>query len=102
MFKRVLGAALILGIASPAVAATCGKRGDMVTSLEKKYLEQLQVGGLQEVEGDKSVVELWTSEKTGTFTILMTRSNGISCVLAVGTDVFFAEQKVAEGEGTPS
>ena len=102
MFKRVLGAALILGLATPAAAATCGKRGDMVTSLEKKYLEQLQVGGLQEVEGDKSVVELWTSEETGTFTILMTRSNGISCVLAVGTDVFLAKPEPAAERGTPS
>ena len=60
---------------------TCGPRADILASLDSKYGETRRGGG---VAGTTAVIELYASEKTGTWTILRTGVNGISCVLAVG------------------
>ncbi|WP_425044882.1 hypothetical protein [Primorskyibacter sp. S87] len=94
MFKRLLGLALTFGMAAtapPVFAASCATRDSLVEQLEKKYSETLTVGGLQQTTSSQSVVEVWSSEKTGTFTVLLTRPNGISCVVAAGTDFFKAK-----------
>ncbi|MFA3920103.1 hypothetical protein [Ruegeria hyattellae] len=104
MFKRLLGVALTFGMAAtapPALAASCGARDNVVANLKDKYAEQLKVGGLQNVRGSHSVMEIWTSEETGTFTVLLTQANGISCIVAAGTDFFEAVPAVIP-DGTPS
>lgn len=104
MFKRLLGLALTFGMAAtapPALAATCGLRDTLVEQLEAKYAEQLAFGGLQEVRGQQSVMEVWASAETGTFTVLLTQANGISCIVAAGTDFFEAEPRLAVND-TPS
>ncbi|PCJ09741.1 MAG: hypothetical protein COB16_03365 [Rhodobacteraceae bacterium] len=91
MFKRLLGISLIFGMAAtapPTYAAACGAREDVVKQLEDQYSEKLTAGGLQTAPSNNSVVEIWSSEQTGTFTVLMTQANGISCIVAVGTDYF--------------
>lgn len=91
MFKRLLGVSIIFGMAAtapPAFSASCGARGDVIHQLESLYSEQLTAGGLQTAPSRNSVVEIWSSETTGTFTVLMTQANGISCIVAVGTDYF--------------
>lgn len=104
MFKRLMGFALAFGMAAtapPAYAGSCGIRDTVVEQLKKKYSEELKVGGLQKIRNGHSVMELWSSDETGTFTILLTNANGISCIVAAGTDYFEAIPKI-EAEGTPS
>jgi len=53
----------------------------MVVKLKKKYGESERGMGLS---GTEVLIEVWSSEKTGTWTIVMTRPNGIACVMAAG------------------
>ncbi|MFN0113587.1 MAG: hypothetical protein ACKVPY_02805 [Paracoccaceae bacterium] len=72
---------------APAVAAAgsgfpCFERAKLVEALSSKYKEGPSAGGLQ---SDTEMVEIWTSPETGTFTVIVTRANGTSCVVATGT-----------------
>lgn len=80
-----LGAAFLAAQALPAGAgpAFCAERAQIAERLQGKYSEQLVGGGMQNANG---LVEVWTSATGNTWTILMTRPDGISCVMATGTD----------------
>jgi hypothetical protein len=83
MYKRILTSALLFGMIAtgpPASAAPCGVRDLMVERLLSHHKEQLTATGLQ---NERSVVEVWTS-KDGSFTILITRADGISCMVSAG------------------
>lgn len=104
MFKRLLALSLTFGMAAmapPAHAANCAMREAVVERLQSKFSEQLTVGGLQGGQNAQSVVEIWASDETGTFTVLLTNANGISCIVAAGTD-FFEAIPVMMPVGTPS
>jgi len=104
MFKRLLGLSLIFGMAAtapPAFASTCGVREDVIHQLENKYSEQLTGGGLQNGQSAQTVVEIWSSKETGTFTVLLTHANGVSCIMTAGTDFFQAKPVIAP-KGTAS
>ncbi len=95
--KRALMPALVLatfaGIALPAAPAgaqmqysapvqmVCGKRADMVRQLGEKYGETRRSMGLAAGRG---VVELYASEETGSWTILITSPQGTACMMAAG------------------
>ena len=86
MFKRTITAALIFGaaaIAPPAVHAqsNCAPRDSVIERLKEKYSERLTGGGVQNSD---TVLEIWSSEKTGSFTVLITHANGMSCVVSSG------------------
>ena len=86
MFKRTVTAALIFGaaaIAPPAVHAqsNCAPRDSVIERLKEKYSERLTGGGVQNAE---SIIEIWASDKTGSFTVLITHANGTSCVVSSG------------------
>jgi hypothetical protein len=70
-------------VAPPAQAQTmpCGARADIIERLGEKYGETRRGGGLA---GPTAVIELYASDKTGSWTILRTGTNGLSCVMAVG------------------
>ena len=102
MFKRLWKAALVFGMAAiaPPVLAmgNCAPRDTVIERLQEKYSEQLTSGGLAYGSAKQSVVEIWSSEKTGTFTMLLTSPEGVSCVVAVGTNFFTKEpMELAEG-----
>jgi hypothetical protein len=104
MFKRLLSVALLFGLASaasPAHAANCAMRDTVVDRLEKKYSEQFTAGGLQTSRATQTVVEVWSSPETGTFTVMLTNPQGISCIVATGTD-WFQQLPDAKPAGTPS
>lgn len=94
--KRHLTPAALIAIglvaAPTASAAQCGLRNDVIEKLESKYDEHLTAGGLQKTTTAQSVMEIWSSTATGTFTVLLTSPQGISCVVAVGTDFFKAAE----------
>ena len=75
-------AAALSGTAAFA-QTSCGPRVEMTERLMGTYGEAFSGGGLQD---GQAVFEVWTSEKDGTWTILMTRADGTSCVMAAGTD----------------
>ena len=87
MFKRTITTALVFGaaaIAPPAIAQSavyCQDRDTLVTALAQKYEEVLTGLGVQSAQ---QVLEIWSSEDTGTFTILVTRPDGKSCIVASG------------------
>ena len=62
---------------------TCAERDAMVTNLQNRYGEAFAGGGLQNA---KSIIEVWFSEEKGTWTVLMTRADGKSCIMASGTN----------------
>lgn len=66
-----------------AVASTvlqCNKRNDLVKILNSKYSEQLSGFG---VSGQHNIVEVFVSE-SGSWTILMSNTIGMSCIIAAG------------------
>ena len=86
MFKRLFTAAVLFGVAgtAPPVHAEsfCGPRAAIVERLEGTYSEALSALGFQ---SGTQVVEVWSSAKTGSWTMLMTRADGVSCVVASGS-----------------
>ncbi len=104
MFKRLFGIALAFGMAAtapPAFAQSCAQREHVIAKLQDSYSEELVFGGLQKTRGAQAVMEVWTSKETGSYTVLVTQANGISCIVAVGTDFFEAIPKIAL-KGEPS
>ena len=96
MFKRLLSAALVFGaaaLAPPAYAMSCAPRDGMVERLETQYKETLTARGLQNAN---ALVEIFTSPETGSFTVLISRPDGISCIVSSGTH-YFAEKPVPLG-----
>ena len=77
--------ALLLA-ATPATAQIyCGPRDKIVKNLKEKFQEQS--GGMGLSRG--VLFEIWASAKTGTFTILSTTPQNISCVMTAGKDWSF-------------
>ena len=88
---RAAGLAVMaaLGFGATAQAeAVCGNRADIVAELERRYGETRQSVGLQQGHG---VVELWASERTGSWTIVVTNAHGLTCLMAAG-EAFEAER----------
>jgi len=81
-FKVLVAAAVLTSLAGSATAQTaCGDRDKIVGQLQAKYQESHRASGL---ETDTKMVEIWTSEASGTWTILVTQANGQTCVAAAG------------------
>lgn len=85
----VLAGALV-GLAPPASAQSgarpgadvpCGERDAIVAALERRYAEMPVARG---IENNGELIQVFVSPRTGTWTILATRTDGVSCVLAVG------------------
>lgn len=104
MFKRLITTALLFGMAAtapPAYAASCAMRDTLVEGLKSKFSETLTAGGLQGSQTTATLIEVWASEQNGTFTVIITNPQGVSCVVAAGTDWFQSDQ-VAGPDDTPS
>jgi hypothetical protein len=59
----------------------CAARALVVKKLAERFGETLKSIGLH---ADDAVVEVYSSETTGTWTILVTHTDGTSCLLAAG------------------
>ncbi len=81
-FSLLVATTLLTGVVSTAAAQTaCGARDKIVGQLQAKYEESHRASGL---ETDTKMVEIWTSEASGTWTILITEANGQTCIAAAG------------------
>jgi len=102
MFKRLFLGSLVFGMAAmgpPAHAQTsCAPRESIIERLEASFGEALTGGGLQSAS---QILELWTAPETGTWTALVTNANGISCIVASGTN-FHIEEPNLPVAGVPS
>lgn len=83
-------------ISGTAAPMACGKRADIVRQLGEKYGETRRSIGLS---GGRSVVEVYASEATGSWTILVTGPEGTACLIAAG-EAFQPEP--AGGQGKPA
>lgn len=87
MIHRGIAASLVLlGVLPPlsgaGAQAICGTRAALTESLERRYAEEpVSIG----VDRDGAVVEVFAAP-SGTWTILVTRSTGVSCLLSSGSD----------------
>lgn len=93
---RLLALACLL--ASPAWGqSNCADRARVVASLSATYGESFAGGGLQSAQ---QIIEVWYSEEKGTWTILMTRADGRSCIMASGTN-WRGPDQVKAPQGVP-
>ena len=83
MFRYVAAIALGLAAVSPATAqqSFCGLRDDIVRALHEKYGEERRGAGLQNAQ---TIIEIFASEKTGTWTLVVSRTDGSACAVAAG------------------
>ena len=95
MIRRLMMAGIVIGavlISLPAQAAgNCAKRDTVVERLQSRYSETLAGGGLHESRNSQMMVEVWASQETGTFTVILTSPEGMACVVATGTDWYQTE-----------
>jgi hypothetical protein len=86
MFKRLFTAAAAFGVAAlaPPMAeaqSNCLQRDDLIKHLSDRW-EEAPVGrGLQSAD---QLLEVWASLESGTYTVFVTRPDGVSCILASG------------------
>jgi hypothetical protein len=73
--------ALVLGSAAFA-APQCGPHKQVIEMLSKRFSEVPKAVG---IVGEKRIMEVFLSKK-GTWTILVTNSEGLTCILAAGDD----------------
>lgn len=77
----VAAATALLWTQPASAQMVCGKRAEIIKQLESKYGETRQSLGLQQGRG---IVEIYASDETGSWTILVTDPRGTSCLLAAG------------------
>lgn len=75
--------ALMAAASANAQTQNCADRSTITERLASGYGEKFAGGGLRNAE---SVFEVWMSDDSGTWTILMTTPDGRSCVMAAGTN----------------
>jgi hypothetical protein len=86
-------AAVGLALAAPAAGAqgrACAPRALVVERLAERYGETLVSMGMHSNSG---LLEVYASEATGTWTILVTSPDGAACLIAAG--------EMWEGQATP-
>jgi hypothetical protein len=91
-----LGAAILLTMSSaPAASAPmCGARSEILKQLSARYREVPVALG---VSSNGSLVELLTSERGSTWTLMISQPNGPSCLVAAG-EGWEELKRVAVGE----
>ncbi|MEM9736358.1 MAG: hypothetical protein AAF908_07110 [Pseudomonadota bacterium] len=89
--------ALGLGLLPPthadARAALCGKREQIVKQLEGRYGEAPTAIGLADGAG---VMEIYANPTSGSWTIVITNPQGLTCLMAAGQA--FERMEIAPGD----
>ena len=89
-----LGFVAYLAASAAQAQMACGTRDAVVAKLDKGYGEVRRGKGLA---GSTAIFEVWASKKTGTWTILKTTPNGLTCIVALGDN--WHDELVAIGTG---
>ena len=98
-FSKIVAVLATLFITSPvfaveaqATAAKCGDRAKLIKALKDRYKEEPVALGLSQKSTE--AFEIYASE-SGSWTVIMTMSNGVSCVMAAGHSWQNLPKKVA-------
>lgn len=75
-------ALLLLTVSPVAGQQVCGRHDSMVEHLEQKYAERLYAYGLT---GSSFLLEIFVSEHTETWSLLVTDTLGRACLMGSGT-----------------
>lgn len=67
--------------ASAQARMVCGERGKIIEHLKAKYGETRRSIGLAEGQG---IFEVYASDESGTWTIVLTQPSGKTCLMAAG------------------
>ncbi len=102
MFKRLIAAGLVFGMAAtaPPLAASahaqmsCSTRANIVGMLKQRHDEALLGVGLI---GDQAAFEIWRAKRSGSWTIIMSRPNNTACIVAAGKNWIDVAGKLADG-----
>ena len=92
--------ATVFGLGATPLAAqpNCAPRTAVLDRLQGHFGETRQSIGLA---GEGRVLEIFASDETGTWTIVVTLPNGVSCLVASG-QAFEQVTDALPPEGTPS
>jgi len=74
-------ALIALAVQAQAQPVSCRLRALLVQELEEIHGERLTGGGLQNAT---NAIEVWSSAETGSFTVFLTRADGLSCIVVTG------------------
>ena len=83
ILKTALTTLIVVPLMATVAQANCAQRDLVVSKLEGGYGETFAGGGLRD---SNAIYEVWFSEERGTWTILLTRPDGVTCVMASGTN----------------
>ena len=92
-----LGFAAVILVTQNALAAPqCGQRPQVLETLAQKYGETRRSMG---IAADQTVMELFASAETGTWTLTVTLPTGMTCLVAAGGNFeSIAEELPARGD----
>ena len=79
--KTALAIALTGALATPAIAQNCAPRERVLERLAQSYGETRQSVGLG---ANNAMVEVYASQDSGTWTIIVTTAEGLTCLVASG------------------
>jgi predicted methyltransferase len=100
MLRTIAMTALVTAAAAAATTASaqsCGDREEVVARLGNLHAERLVAAGLQD---EQHVVEVWASQDGTTWTILLSRADGLTCIVGAGNAwTSYPENQLAGIEG---
>lgn len=67
--------------ASPIAEVICAPSAELTDRLEHQFGESLRAQGLRDRE---TMLEVWSSDRTGRWTLVMSYASGQSCIVAMG------------------
>lgn len=82
----LVGTLFFLWLSSPARAQqpACGPHEEIVKHLTEKYGERAMFYGSTGEPGKPITVQFWANKETRTWTVLLAREDGVSCVASSG------------------
>lgn len=89
-------ALLTAGVLAQPVAQHCGPRAEIAAALAQKYKEIPAGVG---IINDRAVMELFLSPQ-GTWTLLLSSTQGFSCIHGAGEGWQFSTEAIRPGQGT--
>lgn len=88
----------VSGVTPSAFAmSNCGNRDHVISSLSDRFSERHVASGFQSEAG---LMEIWASDTDSTWTILLTRPDGQTCIMASGTH--WLENSMVPASGDPA
>ena len=102
MLRSLVPLLALAFIAAPALSdaraetgetMACGKRDDLLSHLSGEYSEEPVAMGLAT---NGSIVEVLSSKAGGSFTIVYTTPDGLTCMMAAGNNWEFIEGQIAD------